>query len=122
MRANHQHWNPDSVDTTPTLFDLPPSSWETLPSVPVDTSEQAAQRMAPHAGRLVEQVYAYVKARGEFGATEAEIEHGLTLPGNTVRPRLWTLCGNAPAGQPKPRARIWMTDERREKRRVYRAL
>lgn len=61
------------------------------PSMPIDTSEDAAEAIKPDAAAIRERVFDYVRATGVFGAIEQEIEGGLGLPGNTVRPRLWEL-------------------------------
>ena len=52
------------------------------------TSVAAAQSMAGEsAARLRMAVLAFVRGRGPMGATREEIERGLGLSGNTVRPR-----------------------------------
>lgn len=98
----------------------PPDLFTPAPSVSVDTSVEAAIRIEPHAMRLRSQVYAYIVTHG--GATLREIAHGLGISENTARPRAWELSGHAPVGQPKPRAVIEMTTERRDGCRVYQAL
>lgn len=98
-----------------------PTLWE-APSVPVDTSEAAAAKIVGKAARLREAVYLYLKAVGSRGATERELEEALGLRGNTLRPRLWELEGNAPAGKPPRPRRIQKTPEKREGARVYQAL
>lgn len=127
MRLRHKHFTPGAPaplppDPQPMFEGLDCFTGQMYkpPSVSVDTSVEAAVRIEPHTMRLRSQVYAYIVTHG--GATEREIEQGLGLPGNSTRPRLWELCGNAPAGQPKPRAVIEMTQERRDGCRVYQAL
>ena len=135
MRARHRHWTPPPplpLFEPPEIIRAPvfrsDGSGEFLeiefrpPSEPVDTSWEAAGRIQPHVSQLREQVYQYIASRGEFGATEREIEHGLTLPGNTVRPRLWELEGNAPKDQKRPPVRIAKSPRRRDRMRVYVAL
>jgi hypothetical protein len=90
------------------------------PSVPVDTSISAANATRPHLNRLEQEVYDTLRRLG--GLTALELEAITGMKGSTLRPRLWSLCGNAPAGCPKPAARIWMTDEKRRGARVYRVL
>jgi hypothetical protein len=100
--------------THPTLFDQEP------PSVPVDTSEHAAERVRPDTAYWRAEVYGVIKARG--GATCREIAQALNLNENTVRPRLWELEGNAPAGRPGRVPVIRKSAEKRGGMRVYRSL
>ena len=90
------------------------------PSTPPDTSVDAANAIRPHMSRQERLVYEAIKHYCGLNALELEIITG--LKGSTIRPRLWSLCGNAPKGCPKPPARIWATDERRNGARVYRCL
>lgn len=62
------------------------------PSVPVDTSQDAAKRIKPSAASLRAKVLAYIVERGALGATEQEVEIALGLTGNTCRPRCWELA------------------------------
>lgn len=110
----HHHYTPPSVSTVPDLFDPP--------AVNVDTSWEAAGRIQPQTHRLREAVYAYIKARGEFGATGAEIGHGITMEGSTYRPRLRELEGDAPWAKGKLPARIRKSDRKRNGMRVYVAI
>jgi len=85
----------------------------------VDTSEAAARKVEGKSAYWRAEIYALLKSCGALGATEREIEHALHLSGNTVRPRLWELEGNAPAGRP-PRPRlIRKSEEKRGGMRVY---
>ena len=59
------------------------------PSVPVDTSEAAAESMKGIIGTIRQRVIAFVKSCGTYGATTEEIEAAFGLSGNTARPRLW---------------------------------
>lgn len=80
----------------------------------------AANAIRPQMGKLEQEVYDTIKRLN--GATALELEAVTGLKGSTLRPRLWSLCGNAPAGCEKPPARIWMTDEKRNGARVYRLI
>ena len=110
MRLNHKHYYPPEVRDD--LF--------TPPSVAIDTSEAAAVSIAPFTANVRDMIYAYVKGCKEHGATLREIAQVLGLNENTARPRAWELCGNAPAGQERPTARIEMTKEVRNGMHVYR--
>jgi len=92
------------------------------PSVPVDTSEAAARKVEGKSAYWRAEIYALIKGCGALGATEREIEHALHLSGNTVRPRLWELEGNAPAGRPPRVATIYKSPEKRDGARVYRIV
>ena len=70
------------------LFDTPEPAAET----PVyqrhsPTSQAAAEAIAPTTGTLRAEVYAFLKLRGEQGATDEEIQRALHMEGNTARPR-----------------------------------
>jgi hypothetical protein len=92
------------------------------PSVPVDTSEAAAAKIVPRAARDRARIYAYIVSCGDYCATEREIENALGIAGNTVRPRLWELEGNAPAGRPRPPRLIYKPGVKRGGMRGYRAV
>lgn len=116
MSRRYEHDEPEyrrPVDLGP-LFEAP--------SVPVDTSEEAAAVIRPSASQIRDRVYSHLLACGVFGATEREIEGALALGGNTVRPRLWELEGNAPAGKRPPPRQITKTLTKRAGMRVYVAL
>ena len=51
------------------------------------TSALAAQEMKPHAGKLRERVFEYVKSQGDAGATSDEIEVALGLIHQTASAR-----------------------------------
>jgi hypothetical protein len=55
------------------------------------TSVEAAESVEPVRGSLQWRVWRYVNGRDLDGATAQEIERGLGLSGNTVRPRLREL-------------------------------
>lgn len=55
------------------------------------TSKAAAASIEPSKGSLQHDVWRYIKLRGGYGATAQEVEHGLAVAGNTVRPRLREL-------------------------------
>lgn len=92
-RIRHQHYSPPEVRDD--LF--------TPPSVPVNTSEAAAESIAPFTANVRDMIHAYIRGCGRtHGATLREIAQVLGLNENTARPRCWELEGNAPKGQPKP--------------------
>jgi hypothetical protein len=47
--------------------------------------------MKASAEALLTQVYEYIQAQGDDGATDAEIQAALGISGDTERPRRWTL-------------------------------
>jgi hypothetical protein len=51
------------------------------------TSFAAERAIKPKARQLRAKVFLFILSRGALGATLEEIEQGLKLPGNTVRPR-----------------------------------
>lgn len=51
------------------------------------TSREAAQGARPVAGLLRENVLAFIRSRGEEGATDQEIQEALALDPSTQRPR-----------------------------------
>jgi hypothetical protein len=114
LLSRHKHYTPPT-DTAPDLFTQEP------PSAAVDTSEAAALKVQVIAGTLRAIVLGAIRSRGSRGATERELEHLLALPGNTIRPRLWELEGNVPAGRPLRQAFIYKSDEKRDGMRVYKA-
>ena len=63
-----------------------------------ETSREAAERVLPKVATQLAQVYAVVRVGN--GMTEREIETVTGLPGNSVRPRLWTLQGKGPGNPP----------------------
>jgi hypothetical protein len=92
------------------------------PSVPIDTSEAAALEIQTKAGSIRASVLSFIRGRGPRGATLREIAVALRLSENTARPRTWELCGNVPAGRmPRPPL-IYMSDQKRDGMRVYRAV
>lgn len=62
------------------------------PSVLVDTSVDAAEAIRPTAETLRNMVLSLIVCRGDYGATDDEIQAALSLTGNTQRPRRWELC------------------------------
>lgn len=83
----------DSTDQL-TLF---PLHWGTVPPPApphnkTPTSRRAAEEITTVAGRLRQQVYQYILDQGESGATDAEVQLGLGLPGSTERPRRGELA------------------------------
>jgi len=61
------------------------------PSVPVDTSEAAAEKIKPDTKMLRGLVFGFILGRGSLGATDQEIQDALEVDGNTERPRRWEL-------------------------------
>jgi len=57
------------------------------PSVPVDTSEQAAHSMVKVTGTLRIAVYQYIKGQGTRGATDNEVERVLDMRHQTASAR-----------------------------------
>lgn len=89
-------------DRHPVLPDLfgptPPVDRSVLPpSAPVETSEAAAAVIAPRAGTKRGMVYRRLVAAGLTGCTEEDLERQTGLDANTVRPRIWELCGKSKA-------------------------
>ncbi len=129
--SRHKHYTPPA-DQPQMSFSDPdymdklnaalPSFAQEPPSVAIDTSEAAALAIQPKAGTLRSRVLSVIRGRGPRGATEREIEYVLRLPGNTVRPRLWELEGNVPAGRRPRTALIYKSEEKREGMRVYKAV
>ena len=58
-----------------------------LPSNGTPTSQAAAASLRGHVGRLEAVVLDAIRAAGERGATDAEVEQATGLGGSTVRPR-----------------------------------
>jgi hypothetical protein len=54
-------------------------------------SFEGAQKIAPHADSIREQVFEAIKAAGEEGITDRELQQALGLKGDTQRPRRWEL-------------------------------
>lgn len=51
------------------------------------TSVAAAEAIKPDASRLRAQVIAFLRGRGEYGATDEEMQLGIPMAANTQRPR-----------------------------------
>lgn len=72
------------------LFGPPTADW-TPRSVPYAkgsaTSEAAAEAIKPKAGSQRARVYAFILGRGEYGATDEEIQAALGISESSVRPR-----------------------------------
>jgi hypothetical protein len=58
---------------------------------PQRTSVLAAEKVYPKTGSLKRKLYDYFISRGEYGATDQEIETALEMSGNTVRPTRQSL-------------------------------
>lgn len=86
---------------------------------PVGTSDVAARRIAGHAGTLRAAVRALLRERGEYGATDQEIQDALSLPSNTQIPRRWELMNTGEvvaSGRKRPTrsgrpATVWVLSE-----------
>ena len=114
QRRRHQHWCPAAKECLPgDLF--------TPPSVPVDTSEAAAERMKSSAPSIREVIFTWIREAGERGLTAGELE-ALGYPGSTIRPRLRELQGDASWANGRLSARIVKTAEQRGGMRIYVAL
>lgn len=57
-----------------------------------ETSREAAEAIIPKVGTLRHQVYTFIESQGTSGATDDEIQLGLGMNGNTVRPRRGELA------------------------------
>jgi hypothetical protein len=55
------------------------------------TSDAAAEAAQPKAAAIREQVFEAIKASGDDGLTDEQIQEQLGLDGNTQRPRRWEL-------------------------------
>lgn len=62
------------------------------PSTPPATSRAAAAQIAEDAETLRQRVLAAIRAAGEAGMTDEEIQTELHMSGNTERPRRWELA------------------------------
>lgn len=112
--------------TQSTLFDFRAHELEGMPpSNGVDTSQDAAESIAPSAGAIRARIYQMLL---EAPMTCDEIEAITGMRHQTVAARLWELEGNGQQanGEPRPKL-IEKSDDRRKTRsgrnaRVYRAL
>lgn len=105
--------------TTHTLEGMPPSNG-------VDTSQEAAESIAPSAASIRARVYQLIVESGGMTCDEIEVVTGLTHV--TTSPRLWELEGHGKQtdGTPRPKL-IYKSDDKRPTRsgrmaRVYRAV
>ena len=135
MRIKHTHYQPPAP-AEPDLFSEPvcvhgvPQSINRFrgthcadreprlarPSVPVDTSEDAAASVKGLTNRMRAAILTFIKEFG--GVTEEDVEVWLKLPGNSVRPRLWEL---------EQMGKIVKSEDKRKNRsgrwaRVYKAI
>jgi hypothetical protein len=62
-----------------------------IPSSGPGTSEEAAESMQGSARQLRAQVLEYIRAHGADGCTDQEVQDGLSMSGDTQRPRRWEL-------------------------------
>lgn len=56
-----------------------------------ETSREAADRIAPLVPALTAVVFHFIAQRGESGATDFEVQAGLSMTGDSERPRRWEL-------------------------------
>ena len=112
QRRRHQHWY-EAGPKAPDLF--------TPPSVPVDTSEAAAEHIKPSAPSIRDAIFALIRDAGDCGMTAGELE-AVGYPGSTARPRIRELQGNASWANGRLAARIIKTSEQRGGMRIYVAL
>ena len=112
QRRRHQHWY-EAGPKAPDLF--------TPPSVPVNTSEAAAEAVKSSAPSIREAIFTRIREAGERGMTAGELE-ALGYLGSTCRPRLVELEGRAKWANGQLKARIIKTSEQRGGMRVYVAL
>jgi hypothetical protein len=82
---------PEEVQTEPVPPFEPSSETSTEAATEKDEDSRVTERR---------RVYEYIYDKGDYGATREEIEFGLSLSGNTVRPRVWELLGSG--GRHKP--------------------
>jgi hypothetical protein len=86
---------------TRSLFDADPEPEPPAPHVAGSaTSEAAAAAIEPHAATLRGQVLAFIRSRGERGATDEEMQDLIPMPSSTQRPRrveLWRARQIVPA-------------------------
>lgn len=94
------------------------------PSQKVDSSIAAAAKVAPHANRIRELVYAAILSKGGKGATRKELEVIMAMPAQSLTGRLWELEGKPRDGWGKRKfePRVEMTPKKRDGCRVYVAL
>jgi hypothetical protein len=112
QRRRHIHWY-DARPKSPDLF--------TLPSVPVDTSEAAAEHIKPSAPSIRDAIFTLIREAGDRGMTAGELE-AVGYHGSTCRPRIRELQGNASWAKGRLPARIVKTPAQRGGMRIYVAL
>jgi len=112
QRRRHQHWY-DAGPKAPDLF-MPPS-------VPVNTSEAAAEAVKSSAPSIREAIFTRIQDAGVHGMTAGELE-ALGYAGSTIRPRLRELQGDASWAKSYLPARIVKTAAQRGGMRVYCAV
>jgi hypothetical protein len=72
-------------------YDDSASGFVGVPHAKTETSKEAAESMVTMVGTQRHRVWEFVHEQGARGATSQEIEVGLGLSGNAVRPRLVEL-------------------------------
>lgn len=76
-----------------------------------DTSRVAAEAFKPKAGTARAVVLAYLRAQGEDGATDKEMQEALGMPGSTQRPRRIELVSAGivgPCGKQRNGSTVWV--------------
>lgn len=119
----------DAPASTTELTKVPTATTHTLEGMPpsngVDTSQEAAESIAPSAAAIRTRIYQMLLAKP---MTCDEIEVALDLRHQTAAARLWELEGNGKQSDGQPRLKlVYKTDDRRKTRsgrsaRVYRAV
>jgi hypothetical protein len=72
-------------------YDDSASGFVGLPHSRTETSKGAAESMVPRSAKQRQRVWEFIHERGGYGATANEIEAGLGISGNAVRPRIIEL-------------------------------
>ena len=129
VRARLAAWEAEARNPRSDFADIAPQIVEALqreltfeqepPSVPVDTSLDAAAHIKGHTARLRQAILLWL--RTQENATEREISTALGLNSSTTRPRLIELQGTAKWAPGLPRL-VERLDVKRGGMRCYRAL
>ncbi len=69
------------------MFDTNAYGDVVAPSNGTPTSDEAAKLIEPHINELHEKILAYLRERGDYGATDQEMQAGIPMNENTQRPR-----------------------------------
>lgn len=112
--VTHTHFTPKAFAEITALFQ---EVWP--PAQNVDTSLEAARRIRGRAARDREAIWLWLRTQGSYGATRGEITAATGIPGDTARPRIRELEGDAPWAKGKLPRRITRTAARRAGMRIY---